>query len=144
MSNKKIKEEKEAKEEQRIAEVQKDYETYVSRIQKRIELQEEIEIKPFENWVRKVKKTIDGIEQEIELSGDTGETGAEKFKRLVEKRMIKALDSLDLIINLSAPQYESTEKQQIQVVNALRLKVLDIENSFKVREKKEEKFILEA
>ncbi len=122
--------------------MQTDYTEYTKRIEARQSKGEKIELKPFEDWKRKVKKTVDGIEQEIEVPGDSGETGAERFKRLVEKRMVKVLDSLDLIVNLSSPQYDSTEKQQKQIVDALKLKVMDIENSFK-SQTKVERFILE-
>ncbi len=126
----------EALAEQRANKIASDYEEYKERIDERIEHGEKIELKPLEKWIRKVtKKNTDGTEETIEVSGDSGETRSEKFKRLVEKRMVKALDDLDLIMNLSTPQYESTEKQQLQVVNALRLKVLDIENSFKAQTK---------
>jgi len=144
MVNKKLsKQEKEQKELEAANNRQMDYGAYVVRIEARIKNGEDITIKPYEEWVRKIKRTVDGIETEGIASGDSGETGKERFKRLSESRMVKVLDSLDLIKNLSASQYESTEKQQTQIVNALRLKVLDIENSFKVSEKKEVKFTLE-
>jgi hypothetical protein len=128
--------EKEAIEESRKATLKSDYEIYVNRITARKEAGEEIEVKPYEKWVRKAKRTdTAGIESEIEVAGDSGETGKERFKRLADKRVSSALKKLDLIMNLSASQYEPYDTEKI--INALRLKVLDIENSFKVTAKEE-------
>ncbi len=115
------------------------YDEYVIRIESRQKAGEKIEVKSFENWLR---KATDKEGTEILIAGDSGETGKEKFKRLAEKRMTKALDTLDLIQNLSSPQYESTEAEHIKIINALRLKVNDIEASFKSQIKEETRFSL--
>lgn len=140
MTQNKTRKEKEQEEKLRKESLQTDYKTYSDRIEARKAKGEEIEAKPFEKWIRKAKKTIDGIETEIEVPGDTGETKKEKFKRLIDSRMVKVLNDMDLIINLSSPQYEPYDTEKI--VNALRLKVLDIENSFKSQKKEEKKFSL--
>lgn len=136
----KSKAEKQKEQEQKIEELGALYTEYKMRMEKRIELNEKVEIKPLEKWIRKVKKIENGIEQEIEVPGDTGETKNEKFKRLAVSRTMKALLEMDKILNLATGQYESSPEEQAKIVNALRLKVLDIENSFKVQEKKEDTF----
>jgi len=128
--------EKEQKEAERIEQIKENYSDYVKNIEARIATGETLEIVPYEKWVRKTIK--DGVE--IEVSGDSGETKNQRFKRLGKARMITALDSLDLLINLSAPQYEATPDEVAKMVTALRLKVLDIENSFKANAKAETKF----
>jgi len=133
------------KEELKQKELQNAYDGYVYRMQGRIEKDEKVEIKSYEQWIRKAKKTNEhGNLIEVEVAGDTGETKSEKFRRLAVKRMEKALTALDTVMNLSSNVYESTFEEQAQIVNALRLKVLDIENSFKVQEKKENLFDFEA
>lgn len=142
MSNKKKEQlEKEQKDEMMKAELQKRYEEYKERISRRIELDEKVEIVPYEKWVRKLKKTnSNGILTEVEVAGISGETKNEIFRRLAISRMEKALKDLDLIMSLSSIQYQSTEEEQARIITALRLKVIDIENSFKSREKKTESF----
>lgn len=113
---------------------QKSYDEYVRRIEARIAKGETLEVKPFQNWIRKGKDK-DG--NEVEVAGDSGETKHERFVRLVENRMTTALTALDTVMNLSSNQYDSTEAEQAKIVNALKLKVLDIENSFKAQSKEE-------
>jgi hypothetical protein len=143
--------EREQIEEKRMSQVKLDYEDYKVRIETRISKGENeqrlkgeknlLEVLPYERLIRKtMRKDKEGNEIEFEVSGDSGETKNERFKRLGKARMISALDSLDLIINLSAPQYEATPEEVKKMVDALRLKVLDIENSFKAQEKKTETF----
>jgi len=124
-------------EEQKHKELQEAYDAYVYRMNARI-----LEVKPYEKWVRKVKKIDEHLNTvEVEAAGDTGETKNEKFRRLAVKRMEKALTTLDTIMNLSSNQYESTGEEQTKIVNALRQKVLDIEDSFKVQQKEITQFI---
>ena len=132
-------------EEQKHLELQKAYDEYAERTYTRRGMNEQVETKPYEKWIRKAKK-IDphGNLIEIEVAGDTGETKNEKFRRLALSRMTKALTALDTIMNLSSNQYESTPEEQTKIVNVLRLKVLDIENSFKVQEKQESLFKFET
>ncbi len=140
-ANRQAQKDKEQAEEKRIEQVHKDYEDYKTRIEARIAARENearlkdglkpLEVAPYDKWVRKAKRTIDGVEAEIEVSGDSGETKHEKFIRLGKARMENALASLDLIINLASPQYEATDKDIEKMVNALNLKVKDIETSFK-------------
>jgi len=128
MANKKqnlTKKEIEAQEQARKEQIQIDYKEYVERMEIR-----QLEAKPFDQWVRKAKKVISGETIEIEVSGDSGETKNQRFKRLGKARMIKALEALDMLINLSSSQYEATPEDVIKMLNALNLKVLDIKNSF--------------
>ncbi len=132
-------------EEQKYKELQVAYDEYVFRMKGRIEKNEKVEIKPYEKWIRKVKKSDEhGNEVEAEVVGDTGETKNEKFRRLAVKRMKKALMVLNTIINLSSNQYESSVEEQTKIINALRLKVLDIENAFQVSEKQASLFDFES
>ena len=133
------------KQEDEHIKLQKLYDEYNARMQNRQSAGEALTIKPFEQWIRKAKKTNEhGNLIEVEVAGDTGETKSEKFRRLAVKRMEKTLTALDTVMNLSSNVYESTFEEQAQIVNALRLKVLDIENSFKVQEKKENLFDFEV
>lgn len=128
--------EKEQKETERIEQIKENYAEYVKNIEARVAIGETLEIAPYEKWVRKANK--EGVE--IEVSGDSGETKNQRFKRLGKSRMIAVLDSMDLLINLSAPQYDATPDEIAKIVTVLRLKVLDIENSFKATAKAETKF----
>jgi len=133
------------KQEDEHIKLQKLYDEYNARMQTRQDAGDPVTVKAFEQWIRKAKKTdAHGNLIEVEVAGDTGETKSEKFRRLAVKRMEKALTALDTIMNLSSNVYESTAPEQEKIVNALRLKVLDIENSFKVQEKKENLFDFEA
>jgi 23S rRNA pseudoU1915 N3-methylase RlmH len=137
MANKKqeSKKEIEAKEEARKELIQTDYKEYVERMEIR-----QLEVKPFNQWVRKAKKIINGETIEIEVSGDSGETKNQRFKRLGKARMIKALDALDMLINLSTAQYEATPEEVAKMINALNQKILDIKNSFESQIKPIEQF----
>jgi len=128
MANKKqnlTKKEIEAQEQARKEQIQIDYKEYVERMEIR-----QLEAKPFDQWVKKAKKVINGETIEIEVSGDSGETKHQRFKRLGKARMIKALEALDMLINLSSTQYEASPEEVTKMIFALNLKVLDIKNSF--------------
>lgn len=144
MANKLSKEqlkEAEQKEETRKEQINTDYRDYVARIESRIAKGEIVTVKSYADWVRKAKRVDKDLnEVEIEVSGESGETRNEKFKRLGKARMVKTLEAMDLIINLSSPQYEATDEEIIKMVNALHLKVMDIEKSFKAQSKKVEAF----
>jgi len=138
MANKKqnqTKKEIEAQEQARKEQIQTDYKEYVERMELR-----QLEAKPLDQWVRKAKKVINGETIEIEVSGDSGETKNQRFKRLGKARMIKALDALDMLINLSSSQYEASPEEVTKMINALNLKVLDIKNSFECQVKPIEEF----
>lgn len=142
MSKKNKNLEKTEAEEQKHRELQEAYDAYVYRMQGRTEKDEKVEVKPYEKWVRKAKGTDENLNETItEVAGETGETKNEKFKRLAMKRMNKARTVLDTIMNLSSAQYESSPEEQAKIVTALRSKVLEIENSFKVKQKEIEDFV---
>jgi 23S rRNA pseudoU1915 N3-methylase RlmH len=126
MSNKKNKQELAKEAEQKAKELHTQYEGYVKRIEAR-----SMPVKSYDDWVRKASKVIDGQTVEFIAAGDSGETKNEKFIRLGKSRMEKALNGMDLLINLASPQYEVKPEQLDKMINALRLKVTDIENSFK-------------
>ena len=138
MANKKqnqTKKEIEAQEQERKEQIQIDYKEYVERMESR-----QMEAKPFDQWVRKAKKVINGETIEIEVSGDSGETKNQRFKRLGKARMVRALDALDMLINLSSSQYEATPEEVTKMINALNMKVLDIKNSFESKVKPIDEF----
>ncbi len=139
MSNKKNKQTKEVLADEREQNNQIAYSQYATRTEVRQKAGEEIELKPYESWLRKGK---DKEGNEIQIAGDSGETKRARFKRLIEARMTSALHELDLVMNLSSAQYESNTKDHEQIINTLRLKVLDIENSFKVQKVEESLFNL--
>lgn len=127
--------ETEVKEQARKEQIQIDYKGYVERMQER-----NLEVKTYDAWIRKAKRVINGETIEIEVSGDSGETKNQRFKRLGKSRMIKALDALDMLINLSSAQYEATPEEVTKMINALNLKVLDIKNSFESQAKPIDEF----
>lgn len=145
--NEQTRKEKEQAEQKRQEQVKQDYEVYKTRITARIEKGENetrqaegrklLEIVDYDKWVKKVKRIIDGIETEVEVSGDNGETKNERFYRLAKARLTVALEDMDLLINLSSPQYESTPQQIEKMINLLKLKVSDIEKSFASQKKRE-------
>lgn len=149
MVNKKeqTRKDKEQQEENRKAQVLTDHEDYKARIEARIATGENdkrteeglkpLEVLEYSKWVRKAKNK-EGEEKEV--SGDSGETKNERFKRLGKSRMESVLSEMDLLINLSAPQYEATPEEIEKMLNALRLKIIDIENSFKSQAKPASKF----
>jgi hypothetical protein len=67
-----------------------------------------------------------------------GETRAEKFRRLGNKRVNAAIDKIMLIGNLGSAQYEGTDAQKTAIVDALLNAVNTVNNQlFKtVSEKK--------
>ena len=137
MSKKELsRKEKEQKEQERMNQIKENYAEYVKNIEARVAVGETLEVAPYEKWIRKATK--EGVE--VEVSGDSGETKNQRFKRLGKARMIAVLDNMDLLINLSAPQYEANPDEIAKMVTVLRLKVLDIENSFKATAKAETKF----
>jgi hypothetical protein len=143
MANKKqnqTKKEIETQEQNRIQQIESDYKEYVGRIEARIEVGEKLEIKPFDKWIRKATKTLGDQTFEISVSGDSGETKNQRFKRLGKARMIKALDALDMLINLSSAQYDASPEEVTMMINALNLKVLDIKNSFESQVKPIDEF----
>lgn len=133
MANKKMsKAEKEQAETARIDSIQVSYGEYVKNIEARIHAGETITLKSYEDWIKKTIKLVDGLEIEVPVKGDSGETRHQRFERLANTRMTKALAALDMIMNLSSAAYESSLDEQAVILNTLQLKVLDIEKSFSV------------
>ena len=60
----------------------------------------------------------------------TAETKEDKFKRLAEVRVNKALDKIRLIGNLASPQYAFGPEQIEKIVTALQAAVADVEEKF--------------
>lgn len=61
-----------------------------------------------------------------------GETNAQRFKRLATKRLIKALDALDILSNCSAEgTYEYTPEQVDKLEKHLTEKVAEVVSMFR-------------
>lgn len=61
---------------------------------------------------------------------ETGETKADKFRRLANMRVSKVLSGIKNIGNLAGPGYESTIEQRTKIIEALNTAVDDVENKF--------------
>ena len=68
---------------------------------------------------------------EAEDTGPENETPADKFKRLANARVNKALKYIDMTKNLASRQYEYTDEQVQVVLQALRNEVDELEAAFK-------------
>ena len=65
-----------------------------------------------------------------EVANRLDETKAEKFVRLAEKRVTKALQELRKVGNLAAPAYEYTDKQVKAILTTLSSAIGDIDVRF--------------
>lgn len=61
---------------------------------------------------------------------DPNETKAEKFTRLAPKRVTKALKAIRGIENLASANYESTDAQKTQIIDALQTAIDSVGSSF--------------
>ncbi len=69
------------------------------------------------------------------------ETKEEKFKRLAEARMNKALEQFKLIENLASSNYSFTPEQVQKIVVSLQMGVASLERTFqKALDKRNNKF----
>lgn len=58
------------------------------------------------------------------------ETKTERFTRLAEQRVNKAIDQIRIIGNLSSQQYEFTTEQVEQIIVALQAAIAELEEKF--------------
>lgn len=99
----------------------------------------ESEIKPFDEWKRKTKVTVNGEETEKFVAGDTGESKEEKGTRLLTDYFGNAMSSLDRIKNLASPQYKLSDAQIKLMNDKLKAKVDEINSAFAGKVKETEK-----
>jgi len=59
-----------------------------------------------------------------------GETKSDKFKRLASKRVVNAIQKIELITNLSGPGYEYTPEQVEKILSALQGSVDKVKAAF--------------
>jgi len=65
-----------------------------------------------------------------EVDDVAGESKGDKFKRLASKRVVNAIQKIDLITNLAAPSYESTPEEVTKILNALQSSVDKVKAAF--------------
>ena len=59
-----------------------------------------------------------------------GESKSDKFKRLASKRVVNAIQKIELIANLSASSYESTPEEVTKILTALQGSVDKVKAAF--------------
>ncbi|MCX5666218.1 MAG: hypothetical protein NT036_04150 [Candidatus Omnitrophica bacterium] len=59
-----------------------------------------------------------------------GESKSDKFKRLASKRVVNAIQKIELITNLAASSYESTPEEVTKILNALQGSVDKVKAAF--------------
>lgn len=59
-----------------------------------------------------------------------GESKSGKFKRLASKRVVNAIQKIELITNLAAPSYESTPEEVTKILAALQGSVDKVKAAF--------------
>ena len=59
-----------------------------------------------------------------------GESKSDKFKRLASKRVVNAIQKIELIANLSASSYESTPEEVTKILTALQSSVDKVKAAF--------------
>jgi hypothetical protein len=67
---------------------------------------------------------------ENEAENIAGESKSDKFKRLAAKRVVNAIQKIELITNLSASSYEYTPEQVEKIVTALQGSVDKVKAAF--------------
>lgn len=59
-----------------------------------------------------------------------GESKSDKFKRLASKRVVNAIQKIELITNLAAPSYEYTSEEVTKILAALQGSVDKVKAAF--------------
>lgn len=65
-----------------------------------------------------------------EVEDVAGESKGDKFKRLASKRVVNAIQKIELIANLSASSYESTPEEVTKILAALQGSVDKVKAAF--------------
>ena len=68
--------------------------------------------------------------EEKEVKDVAGESKSDKFKRLASKRVVNAIQKVELITNLAAPSYEYTPEQVVKILGALQGSVDKVKAAF--------------
>jgi hypothetical protein len=71
------------------------------------------------------------------------ETPRQRFVRLANKRVVKAIRAIQLVGNLSSPAYQYDEKDVIKIFDAIQSEVDQARSKFSKREKASIVFSLE-
>ncbi|MCX5677553.1 MAG: hypothetical protein NTY76_00370 [Candidatus Omnitrophica bacterium] len=69
-------------------------------------------------------------ENENEVKNAAGESKSDKFKRLASKRVVNAIQKIELITNLAASSYESTPEEVAKILTALQGSVDKVKAAF--------------
>jgi len=67
---------------------------------------------------------------ENEAKNAAGETKGDKFKRLASKRVVNAIQKIELITNLAGPGYEYTPEEVAKILAALQGSVDKVKAAF--------------
>ena len=67
---------------------------------------------------------------ENEVDNVAGESKSDKFKRLASKRVVNAIQKIELITNLAASSYESTPEEVTKILTALQGSVDKVKAAF--------------
>ena len=67
---------------------------------------------------------------ENEVDDVAGESKSDKFKRLASKRVVNAIQKIELITNLAASSYESTPEEVTKILAALQGSVDKVKAAF--------------
>ena len=67
---------------------------------------------------------------ENEVDDVTGESKNDKFKRLASKRVVNAIQKIELIANLSSSSYEYTPEEAAKILTALQGSVDKVKAAF--------------
>jgi len=74
--------------------------------------------------------TKEGSMADNEVADVAGESKSDKFKRLASKRVVNAIQKIELITNLAAPSYESTPEEVTKILTALQGSVDKVKAAF--------------
>lgn len=78
----------------------------------------------------KIKRREGMAENENEVKNAAGESKSDKFKRLASKRVVNAIQKIELITNLAASSYESTPEEVAKILTALQGSVDKVKAAF--------------
>ncbi|MCX5726903.1 MAG: hypothetical protein NT030_07020 [Candidatus Saganbacteria bacterium] len=67
---------------------------------------------------------------ENEVKDVAGESKGDRFKRLASKRVVNAIQKIELITNLAAPSYEYTPEEVAKILAALQGSVDKVKGAF--------------
>lgn len=67
---------------------------------------------------------------ENEVKDVAGESKSDKFKRLASKRVVNAIQKIELITNLAGPGYEYTPEEVTKILTALQASVDKVKAAF--------------